>query len=158
MQTEEHRQFRLTPQVVIVLAVTMLALTLPITGVVLAFRGVIKPRHAEQQQQAFVPLQKALEEIAQKNLAPETLTTPSVYLQVVDLEHETKRIDGLIRAFSGVGFPSDPGENEIRLLVQLPTRQVQAFIEACKGMEVVKNSGNDSSRTIVEVVIRRKTP
>lgn len=164
MQTEEPKQFRLNPQVLIVATVALLALALPIAFVIASLQTAFSPKRVAPspaaEAETAAPLQKALEEIADKSLNPAVIEASSdreIVLLVEDPEGELARVEALAKALDAVSLPAARDDKQIRLRVSLGDDQSSTFIKACHEKTLppqTKSTG--PARAMIEVVIRKK--
>ncbi len=164
MQTEEPKQFRLNPQVLVVVAVVLLALALPIFFVILSLQTAFgtKPAASSPAAEAALsaPLQKALEDIADKSLNPAGLGAwgdREVLLGAQDPESELVRVESLVKAFGAVSLPAAREGGRLRLRVSLAENQSANFIKACEEKTTpTPTRSPDPARAMVEVVIEKQ--
>ncbi|HET9524143.1 MAG TPA: hypothetical protein VFO90_07920 [Terrimicrobiaceae bacterium] len=156
MQTKGHQQFRITWQVIVILFLCLVALALPLGGVILMLQGLAQSRAS----QGTVPdasgaLQSRLEGIVDEQLAPENTPVgePKIVLFADDLGREKARINTLVASVGGTWIPRSESETEVRLLIQVPPERLEEFLLACCGKERV--AVGDASGGLVEVVIRK---
>ncbi len=163
MQTEEPKQFRLNRQVFIIAVVALLALAPPMAFVILSLRTTFGPKPAPPSAAAAetsAPLQKALEDIADKSLAPPSLDEASgsvVNLETNDPERELARVEALAKNFDAVALPAAREGGQIRLRVSLAENQSANFVQACleKKSPPPVADNTDPARVLVEVVIKK---
>lgn len=173
MQTDEHSQFTITPQVAAILAITLLALAVPLAGVAFMVKGLFMPPQKTPEEiiaveNATVPLQRTLENIAGHTLGASELSggDRKVTLAAKDVAAERARVAALARDFGATALPAEAGveARKSRLLVQLPAGQVDLFVSACEKRETgkpdssVTSVNNNDPRVLVEVVIQGLTP
>ena len=146
-------------QVCIVLVMMLIALALPLAGVILTLESFTKREpQASQESGSGVSqaLQNMLEGIADEKLAPEELRGSEARIELIadELNGEKVRIEGLLKFYGGIAIPTLESEAEIRLLVQIPAEHLEEFLVACR---VGKDGGpvNDPSGGLLEVVIKR---
>ena len=146
-------------QVCIVLVTMLIALALPLAGVILTLQSFTKRGpQASQESGSGVSeaLQNMLEGIADEKLAPEELRGSEARIELIadELNGEKVRIEGLLKSYGGIAIPTLESEAEIRLLVQIPGEHLEEFLVACR---VGKDWGpvNDPSGGLLEVVIKR---
>ena len=146
-------------QVWIVLVTMLIALALPLAGVILTLQSFTKREpQASQESGSGVSeaLQNMLEGIADEKLAPEELRGSEARIELIadELNGEKVRIEGLLKSYGGIAIPTLESEAEIRLLVQIPAEHLEEFLVACRAG---KEGGpvNDPSGGLLEVVIKR---
>ena len=82
-----------------------------------------------------------------------------VELTAADPLKESQRVENLARSYGGVALPASPEGNGLRVLIQIPAAQAQAFMNACRqpGLEpesaVTASPANSQARVLVEIVI-----
>jgi len=165
VQTEEPKQFRLNPQVLVVVAVVLLALALPISFVILSLQTAFGTKQAASSSAAetetSAPLQKALEDIADKSLNPAglgALGDREVVLSAEDPESELVRVESLVKTFSAVSLPAAREDGRLRLRVSIAEDLSSNFIKACEEKTApTPTTSTDPARAMVEVVIEKKT-
>lgn len=144
-------------------AVSLLALGLPIAGVLLFF---LSARTAPQDRPALPDpqLTKTLEDISDKALAPKALESgnrDAIHLQAADIAARVAGISRLARSVGGSAMPATSENNGERLWVSLPEKRVPAFLEACHaGVEELEYPalGENEARVLIEIVVQQKTP
>lgn len=146
-------------QVCIVLVTMLIALALPLAGVILTLQSFTKREpQASRESESGVSeaLQNMLEGIADEKLAPEELLGSEFRIEFVadELNGEKARIEGLLKSYGGIAIPTLESEAEIRLLVQIPGEHLEEFLVACR---VGREGGpvSDPSGGLLEVVIKR---
>ena len=164
MQTEEQKQFRLSPQVLVVAAVVLLALSAPVAMVIISVSNLTKKSPPPPAAADSGPLQNALEDIAAKTLAPSALNDGQLRVEILadDPVKELVRIEGLLKIFQAAALPPSMEKGNVRLLVSVAQNQSKDFISACQNPESSEGelqpmtNGNEP-RALVEVVINKKT-
>lgn len=143
-------------QVRIVLVTMLIALALPLAGVILTLQSLTKREPQESGPGVSEALQNMLEGIADEKLAPEELRGSEARIELIadELNGEKARIEGLLKSYGGIAIPTLESEAEIRLLVQIPGEHLEEFLVACRAG---KEGGpvNDPSGGLLEVVIKR---
>jgi hypothetical protein len=143
-------------QVWIVLVTMLIALALPLAGVILTLQSLTKREPQESGPCVSEALQNMLEGIADEKLAPEELRGSEARIELIadELNGEKVRIEGLLKSYGGIAIPTLESEAEIRLLVQIPGEHLEEFLVACRAG---KEGGpvNDPSGGLLEVVIKR---
>ena len=142
------------------IAVCLIALALPLAGVILTLQRLAKSGEPQASHEAgpgvSEALQGTLEGIADRKLAPEELSggTSEIELTADELSGERARIEGLIKSYGGIAIPTLESEAEIRLLVSIPVEHLGEFLAACRSG---KEGGplRDPAGGLVEVVIKR---
>ena len=162
MQTQEHKQFRLGPQALAIAAVALMALAAPVAMVVFSLRSMTEKKVEPPVSEAAAPLEKALEDIASKSLAPVSLGADQARVEIItdDPEGELIRIEGVLKVFKASALPAEADGQQARLLVTLAASQVPEFIAACEKKDLPKPGSTttviDQARTLVEIVIKKK--
>jgi hypothetical protein len=146
-------------QVCIVLVTMLIALALPLAGVILTLQSFTKREpQASRESGSGVSeaLQNMLEGIADEKLAPEELLGSEFRIEFIadELNGEKARIEGLLKSYGGIAIPTLESEAEIRLLVQIPGEHLEEFLVACR-MGREGGPVNDPSGGLLEVVIKR---
>jgi hypothetical protein len=163
VQTEERSQFRLNPQAWIMVGVSVLALGLPLAGVLL-FALTARFKTESPAAAADPQLTKTLEDISEKALAPKALETGErgpVRLETPDVAARAAAVTKLARSVGGSAMPASSADGEERLWVSVPEKRVPAFVEACeRGTEELEYPapGENDARVLIEIVIQQKTP
>jgi hypothetical protein len=159
LQTKGEKQFRLNRQVCIVLVTTLIALALPLAGMILTLQSLTKKEsQASHDSGSGVSdaLQNMLEGIADEKLAPEELRGSEARIELIadELNGEKMRIEELLKSYGGFAIPTFESEVEIRLLVQIPGEHLEEFLVACR---TGKEGGpvGDPSGGLLEVVIKK---
>jgi hypothetical protein len=162
VQTEEHTQFRLNPQALVMVIVSMLALGLPIAAVLL-FAMSFRP--ASERSAAPDPgLTQTLEGIATQALAPKALESgdrEAIRIQATDVPLRAAGITKLARSVGGSAMPASAENEGERLWVSIPEKRVPAFTEAClTGVEELEFPavGENEARVLIEIVVQQNTP
>jgi hypothetical protein len=153
LQTEGQKQFRLNRQVLIVLGAMMIALALPLGGVILTLQSIAGRRAQEPVQIASEGLQTMLEGIADHRLAPPQLSGSAIRIEVAaeELRPQKERIERLLSPTGGIAVPTE-SESEIRLLIRIPDEHLQEFLRAVQNKEskqMLESGG------LLEVVLAR---
>jgi hypothetical protein len=160
LQTEGRQQFRINRQVILVIVVCLLALALPLAGVILTLQELTKSGKSrashESGSDVSDALQSRLEGIADRKLVPEEGLGGNFGIELTtgQVRGERERIEGLLKSYGGIAIPTFESETEIRLLVRVPVEHVGEFLASCRpGKEagVVR----DPSGGLLEVVIKR---
>jgi hypothetical protein len=153
LQTEGQKQFRLNRQVLIVLGAMMIALALPLGGVILTLQSIAGRRAQEPVQNASEGLQTMLEGIADHRLAPPQLSGSAIRIEVAaELRPQKERIERLSKSYGGIAVPTSESESEIRLLIRIPDEHLQEFLRAVQNKEskqLLESGG------LLEVVLTR---
>jgi len=133
---DEQPPFSLNPKVLVILAVTGIALALPLAGVVLvgssALRAATPKKTAPSSRIAGTPdpgqsdsLRTALERVADNRLAPASdlgAGVPDIKLDVTkegDLEAVASHIEARVRQIGGTAFRSSSDDHQIVLVIRL---------------------------------------
>ena len=119
-------------QVWIVLVTMLIALALPLAGVILTLQSLTKRELQESGPGVSEALQNMLEGIADEKLAPEELRGSEARIELIadELNGEKVRIEGLLKSYGGIAIPTLESEAEIRLLVQIPDKHLEEFLVA----------------------------
>jgi len=141
-------------------AVSLLALGLPIAGILLFF---LTARTSPQKPQAAPDpqLAKTLEDISDKALAPKALESgdrEAVVLQAADVAERVASVSRLARSVGGSAMPATSENHGQRLWVSLPEKRVPAFLEACQaGVEELEYPaiGENEARVLIEIVVQQ---
>jgi len=154
LQTEGQKQFRLNRQVLIVLGAMMIALALPLGGVILTLQSIAGRRAQEPVQNASEGLQTMLEGIADHRLAPPQLSGSAIRIEVAaeELRPQKEWIERLSKSYGGIAVPTSESESEIRLLIRIPDEHLQEFLRAVQNKEskqLLESGG------LLEVVLTR---
>lgn len=116
-----------------VLAMVGMALAIPMVCVVLAYKAYSTPKRIDLPPEALAPLQKALEDVASKELAqPTQLSTGTSTLEVSASSTEAG-LTSIQRAASDLGGFVLPKAEPNKVLVQLPKEHASAFAKSLKG-------------------------
>ena len=143
-----------------VIGVCLIALALPLAGVILTLQKLAKSGEPQASQEAgsgvSEALQGTLEGIADRKLAPEDLLGGHAEIELTtgELSGERARIEGLLKSYGGIAIPTLESEAEIRLLVRVPAEHLEEFLAACRPGKDGRTVG-DPSGGLVEVVIKR---
>lgn len=143
-------------------AVSLLALGLPIAGILLFF---LTARTSTQKHSAAPDpqLTKTLEDISDKALAPKALESgnrDAVLLQATDVAARVAAVSRLARSVGGSAMPAASENHGERLWVSLPEKRVPAFLEACHaGVEELEYPavGENEARVLIEIVVQQNT-
>jgi hypothetical protein len=139
--------------------VCLLALALPLASVILSVQSFTRKessRPVNSDSEVAQPLRSMLEIIADEKLGPQDLGEDEITIELVanELKAEKARIEQLLPAYGGSSIPRLESEAEIRLLVQVPADNVDAFLVACcAGKE--RGSPANPSGGLLEIVIKR---
>jgi hypothetical protein len=162
MQTKEDQQFRLNPQVLVMVAVALFALALPVAMGVYALQ--LYTREASPPPDSDVgmePLRQVLEDIAIEHFPAATLDPDRIPLEVTvtDPGNEQARIMELARTFEATALPSEGEGGSTKVLVSIARDRTEEFIQRCRGSEEPVQLPEDQVRFWVEIVIaEQKTP
>jgi hypothetical protein len=160
VQTEEPSQFRLNPQAWLMIAVSLLALGLPVAGVIVFF-STQNPKPEPAPAAPDPELARALEEISEKNLAPKALENDVIRLQSPDPAEAAQAVTRLAASVGGSAMPAVSPANGERLWVSIPQKRVPAFTEACRaGTPELEFPavGENEARVLLEIIVERKSP
>lgn len=148
-------------------AIAFLALTLPIAMVLVTARSLLikknPPASAEAVAAASAPLQKSLEDMADKSLAPLTLSEDQsrIELSSADPAADLARVRDLASRFQASTLSPSESAGETRLLVTLAESRAGDFAKACRDPAfepAISPAAPDQPRTLLEIVIRKKSP
>lgn len=162
MQTEQKSQFRLNPQALVVVGIALIALALPVAGV-LAFVWGGKQKHSAPTG-PDPQLVRVLEEVSDKTLAPKPLETGNREAIRINSPEPSERAAAAVRLAASVGgtaMPVTEAPNQVRVWVSLPEKRVPAFVEAFReGVKELEYPPEDpgGTRILVELIIERKSP
>lgn len=145
------------------IAVSLLALGLPLAGVILFF-VTQKPKPVPPAADPDPQLTRALEEISDKTLAPKALESgdrDAIHLRADDPAARARGVARLAASVGGSAMPSSSTEGSERLWVSLPEKRVPAFAEACRaGVQELEFPplAENESRILIEIVVEKGTP
>jgi len=138
-----------------VLAMVGMALAIPMVCVVLAYKAYSTPKRADLPPEALAPLQKALEDVASKELQPPPQLLPGTSVLEVSAVNTDAGLAIIQKAASSLEGAVLPGADAGRVLVQLPAGRAEAFARSLKGENPTEKSelttGGDT--TLIEVHI-----
>lgn len=141
------------------IAVSLLALGLPLAGVMVFF-ATHRPKPAPAAV-ADPELTRTLEEISEKSLAPQALETEGIRLQTPDPALTVRNITQLAVSVGGSALPAVASDTGERLWVSIPQKRVPAFTEACREgvaeLEFPALNENEA-RVLLEIIVERKAP
>ena len=142
------------------LVTTLIALALPLAGVILTLQSLTKAGEAQAPQESESgvsdALKSMLEGIADEKLAPEELRNGDARIELTtgELNEERVRIEGLLKSYGGFAIPTLESEAEIRLLVQVPAEHLEEFrVSLRDGKE--RGPVDDASGGLLKVVIKK---
>jgi hypothetical protein len=151
---------RFTWQVGVIIGICLVALALPLAGVILTLHNLTRggAPQAQEAPESSVSgaLENVLEGIADKRLAPGELESEGMKIELgaVDVREERARVERLLKSVGGIAIPTAETESEIRLLVRVPKDRLGEFLTACMGEGAAPPAGD-----LLEIVIKkRKTP
>jgi len=163
VQTEEQKQFRLNPQVLVLVAVALLALGAPVAMVILSVQGMTKKSPPATAAADSESLRIALEDIAAKTLAPSALSDIQLRVEILadDPAKELARIEGLLKIFQAAALPPSLENGAIRLLVTVAQNRIPDFIKACKDPAAAPGeeqpvTNREETRALLEIMINKK--
>jgi len=163
VQTEEQKQFRLNPQVLVLVAVALLALGAPVAMVILSVQSMTKKSPPATAAADSESLRIALEDIAAKTLAPSALSDIQLRVEILadDPAKELARIEGLLKIFQAAALPPSLENGAIRLLVTVAQNRTPDFIKACKDPaaapgEAQPVTNREETRALLEIMINKK--
>jgi hypothetical protein len=164
VQTEQRQQFRLTHQILAVVAVVFLALAVPVAMVIFSLQTMTAKKIVDPEPAASAPLEKALEDISAKNLAPAALSEGQFRVEIPTgrPERDLTRIQNLLKSFNAAALPPAREGETIRLLVTVAESRVSDFVAACQGEAQPAESlpfapPRDQARVLVELVIQKRS-
>lgn len=139
-----------------VLAMVGMALAIPMVCVVLAYKAYSTPARPDLPPEALAPLQKALEDVAAKELTPPppSLSDTSVLeVSAASLEAGLESLQKAAANFGGVVLPKAEPD---KVLVQIPVERTAAFAKSLKGENALAVSelttGGDTMLIEVHIV------
>lgn len=149
-------------------AVGLMALAAPVAMVVFSLRS-FSGREAGSDlstSEAAAPLEKALEDIADRNLAPAGLgdDQPRLEIRTDRPEEVLVRVEALLAAYGASALPPERTTDTIRLVGMIRADQVADFFAACRAEDPGRDStagsspgtgGPNDTRTLVEIVIQK---
>ncbi len=138
-----------------VLAMVGMALAIPMVCVVLAYKAYSTPKRADLPPEALAPLQKALEDVAAKELTPPppSLSDTSVLeVSAASLEAGLESLQKAAANFGGVVLPKAEPD---KVLVQIPVERTSSFAKSLKGGNApsVSELTTRGDTTLIEVHI-----
>ncbi len=140
-------------------AVIFVALALPLAAVIGFAMGAYKMRQAAVSQppsaEAEAALQRSLEEVAQKNLAPQSLNDSAVEVLTDDIAGKKEQIVKLAESLGGSAMVMA----EDKIWAQVPENQVNLFKKASMGSEnpAMGEKKEDLPLILIEVVLKPKS-
>jgi len=138
-----------------VLAMVGMALAIPMVCVVLAYKAYSTPKRADLPPEALAPLQKALEDVAAKELTqPPQLSSVASILEVSASSNEAG-MTLIQRAASDLGGFVLPKAEPDKVLVQISSERSDAFAKSLKGeiVEPMSKLATGGDTTLIEVHI-----
>ncbi|WP_237763966.1 hypothetical protein [Terrimicrobium sacchariphilum] len=138
-----------------VLAMVGMALAIPMVCVVLAYKAYSTPRQPDLPPEALAPLQKALEDVATKQLAqPAQLSSGTSILEISASSNEAG-MASIERTASDLGGFVLPKAEPDKVLVQIPTERSEVFAKSLKGenVESMSKSTTGGDTALIEVHI-----
>jgi hypothetical protein len=156
LQTKGQQQFRITWQVIVMILLTLIALALPLGGVILTLHKLTQsPAPQETASGSSEGLQSRLEGIVDEKLAPARLPPSEARIELItdDLNDERAYVSDLLASYGGSSISRFESEAEIRLLVQVPAEHLEDFLAACQAKE--SESIGIPSGGFLEVVIKK---
>jgi hypothetical protein len=157
LQTEGHQQFRFTWQLGVTIAVSLIALALPIASVLVTVhsltRGASQQEANPPESTGSEPLENVLKGIADEKLGPPSLETEvkTIELVAADMEEERRRVEELLKSLGGVAITTSESGFQIRLLARIPQDRLAEFAAACFGERTQAPVGE-----LVEIVIKKE--
>lgn len=145
------------------IGVSLLALGLPIAGVILFFVAQ-KPASIAQPAGPDPQLARALEDISQKSLAPKALESgdrEAIRLRAADPGASARGVARLAASVGGSAMPAAAEAGAERLWVSIPEKRVPAFAEACRdGVQELEFPavGENEARVLIEIIVEKKAP
>jgi hypothetical protein len=157
LQTEGQQQFRFTWQLGVTIAVSLIALALPIASVLVTVhsltRGASQQEANPPESTGSEPLENVLKGIADEKLGPPSLETEvkTIELVAADMEEERRRVEELLKSLGGVAITTSESGFQIRLLARIPQDRLAEFAAACFGERTQAPVGE-----LVEIVIKKE--
>jgi hypothetical protein len=157
LQTEGQQQFRFTWQLGVTIAVSLIALALPIASVLVTVhsltRGASQQEANPPESTGSEPLENVLKGIADEKLGPPSLETEvkTIELVAADMEEERRRVEELLKSLGGVAITTSDSGFQIRLLARIPQDRLAEFAAACFGERTQAPVGE-----LVEIVIKKE--
>lgn len=140
-----------------VLAMVGMALAIPMVCVVLAYKAYSTPKRADLPPEALAPLQKALEDVASKELEPPPRLLPGTSELEFSANSREAGLDVIQRTASNLGGTVLPRAEAGKVLVQLPTGRAEAFARSLKGENIIEMSelttGGDTALIEVHIIV-----
>lgn len=160
MQTEEQQIFRFNWQVGVILAITAVALIIPLIGVGFLAHALLNPKTVPIVAQPEPPFRKSLEDLANEKLGAAiglSVGANSLKLSSKDVLAEVARVEALARAAGGSTLPPEQIGEGTRLTVQIPRNQLESFRQACQNPQsTLVQSAPDPSTELLEIVIQKE--
>ncbi len=145
------------------IAVSLLALGLPVAAVILFF-VTQKPVSIAQPAGPDPQLARALEDISLKSLAPKALESgdrAAIRLQAADPAASIRSVTKLATSVGGSAMPVGAEAGAERLWVSIPKKRVPAFTEACRdGAQELEFPavGENVPRVLIEIIVEKRPP
>lgn len=142
------------------LAAMLIALALPLAGVILTLQSLTRVGEAQAPQESESgvsgALKSMLEGIADEKLAPAELGDgdASIELTTGELLGERARVEGLLKSYGGFAVPTLESEAEIRLLVQVPAEHLEEFLVSLHGGKE-RGAAHEAFGGLLKVVIKK---
>jgi|GEM_PF-1959259 len=159
MQTNEEKKFRLSPQVLIMVAVVLLALALPVALSVHALQlaaGKLLPEPTTEELETE-PLRQILEDLATEQLSNSLLDSDrmEIFLTAKDSGKEQARIEALARDYEATALPSTDSGGTAKVLVSIPQEKAGDFLRKLGAGGEVGRLPKEQSRIWIEIVVRQ---
>jgi len=162
VQTDEPQIFRFNWQVGVILAITGVALIIPLIGVGFLVNALLHPKTVPMVVQPEAPFRKSLEDIANQKLGASTSLgndSNTLAISSKDPVAETARVEQLARQVGGFSLPPEQESVVTRVTVQIPRNQLDSFRQACWNPQVsVSSAKPDSSTELLQIVISKQQP
>ncbi len=138
-----------------VLAMVGMALAIPMVCVVLAYKAYSTPKRPDLPPEALAPLQKALEDVATKELAQPTQLTAGTSILEISASSNEAGLASIQRAASNLGGFVLPKADPDKVLAQIPAERSEAFSKSLKGenVEPMSKSTTGGDTALIEVHI-----
>lgn len=169
VQNKEPQQFRLNSQAVIIVAITLIALAIPLAMVMFYLQGVAGKRTDIGVEEISKPLEAKLEILAEDALAPSALDVNQPHIRILTDEPEKmlERVKTVLESFDASVLPPAREGETTRLLASLPTSRVKVLQAALRrdrdGAPPDQPHPSETNRividdttTLVEIVIQTK--
>lgn len=148
-----------------IIVIVFFAMAIPIACVVLGAQSYFRKPAPAIDPAAFAPLQKSLEDIADKSFENKISLSQDVLvsLSASDPAEAQRKVEARVAALGGMAFRSESQSNqeEVHLLAQIPENRLETFraapLEAKSDESKPAVEGADQARVLVNVVIKKRT-